>query len=200
MDIKMFEYEDENFTKEINETNYLESNYFNHFTISNPYLTEELKNKYMNINKNTLLWCNQKIEKRINYPILIKLDENETLVYKNIFIGSINMDEIISEDEILTSIFYFTNETKIKILKEISKDIDNRFNDEYFKFIQKDLSILENDFIEILEEYYSNEKYTKLFDEYLIENEDIEGKGEIENNKSIITNLNNEILYEGDDY
>jgi len=163
----------------------LDTEDINYFTTTNPYANKEFLNKF---EEDALQWGTQKIEKRIHYPVILELKEGEEFEIKNLFFGSVNMDETMSGDEILEVILYINPENQLKIAQKIEKledlDISEEVDFEYFT--------------DVLYEHYEDHK--EIFQDFVCEVGDIEGKGEWENNRSIVLTKDGETLYEGDEY
>jgi len=169
---------EEYFSDDIDETE------INQFSSSNPYLCDIDKSNYSD---DDLVVFSRKIEKRIHYPVLFEVDTKDDLVLSNIYIGSMNMDETISNDEIIEDFLYIPKNKAIEYTKEFLKD--NYDNDDLL--------------VDYISEIYSedHELKEKIRSNHLMLPEDIEGKGEWEDDYVKITDLNGEVLFEsGDDF
>ena len=148
------------------------------FSQSNPYLSPKDKEKY---SEDCLIWGNQKVEKRVRFPILLELEEE--LDVSNLFIGIINTDETIGADEIIQDAFYISKENQIKILKVYLKDnYDN-----------------ETELLEYISEIFDENK-EELLEPFKCEIDDIEGKGEWENDYNLVMTMQEEVLYDKGEY
>jgi hypothetical protein len=158
---------------DINETD------INCMTSSNPYLTEEMRDK---LSDDSLIWGNQRVEKRIHYPAVIALEDTAELITSNIFVSSINTDESIQASEIVDGIFYLTDVEQKHIIK-------TQMGDEY----DEDYTISD-----ISQEIF--EENPSLLSDKIADVMDIEGKGEYENDYSLITDRDFNVLYEAGEY
>lgn len=148
------------------------------FTSSNPY-PEGGTSGYA---QDDLIFYSQKIEKRIHYPVVIEINDEEEFDLGNVYIGSMNMDETISDDEIIEDILYIPKDKAIEYTKEYLAD--NYDNDCYLS--------------EYIDEIYSEspELKEKIRSKHLLHPGDIEGKGEWENDYVKVTTLDGEVLFE----
>ena len=69
----------------------------NCFTSSNPFPDEDSLRKGAD---DDLIFYSQKIEKRISYPVVLDPTLDDRIKLENLYIGSMNMDETMSQDEI----------------------------------------------------------------------------------------------------
>ena len=168
---------EEYFSKDIDETE------INQFTSSNPDLYVLDKSNYSD---DDLVIFSQKIEKRIHYSVIFEVDKREDVVLSNIYIGSMNMDETISSDEIIEDFLY------------IPKDKATEYTKEYLKDNYDNGCLLADYLSEIYSE--EHELKEKIRNNHLMPPEDIQGKGEWENDYVKIIDLSGEILFKsGDD-
>lgn len=135
--------------------------------------------------KDSLLFFNQKIEKRIHYPVLFELSEHEELDLSNVYIGSMDVD-MIAPGEIIEDFLYIPKDKAMEYMKEYLKE-------QY----DQELS-----FGEILTDIYYDapELKAKIRAHHLIPNEDTEGKGYYENDYIRVMDLDNNILFENENY
>ena len=164
---------EEYFSEDIDETE------IKQFSSSNPDLYDLDKSNY---SYDDLVIFSQKIEKRIHYPVLFEVDKKEDVVLSNIYIGSMNMDETISSDEIIEDFLYITKDKAIEYTKEYLKD--NYNNDDLL--------------VDYISDIYrgEHELKEKIRNNHLMLHEDIEGKGEWEDDYVKVTDLSGEILFE----
>jgi hypothetical protein len=155
------------------------------FTNSHPDYDEEyFVDKYSD---DSLLWGNQKIEKRIHFPAVAELDEDEDFELTNVFVGSLNTDETIGDSEIVDSVYYIRPNDQINLLKEHNEN--NHVNPE-------DYGKLGDCIDEIILEKGENSILNKFKMDIL----DVEGKGEWENDYSVVRTLHQEVIFEGKKY
>ena len=150
------------------------------FSTSNPFYSSE---DFRDISEESLIWSNYQIEKRIHYPILVELHEDENFDFSNLFIGSVNLDETLSNDEIVDTALYIRKDEQKSLAKQILKDDFDETDPDFFSDI-------------ILE--YS--EYPSLFSRFECEIGDIEGKGEFENDYNRIDDIHGNTLFECGDY
>jgi len=184
--VTVTEYSNEDYSDEVNVLvdgeDIYEMDEITTFSSSNPYASPEYKEKYSD---DTLLWGTQKIEKRIHFPAVIELEDDEVFEISNIFVGSLNTDETISCSEIVDGIYYIRPEAQVKLVQEYLDD-DYTKEDTLQDFIHEVVS--------------ENKNGVEVLKDYAMENLDIEGKGEYENDYSIIKTLDDEIIYEDSEY
>ena len=113
---------------------------------------------------------------------MIEINDEEEFDLGNVYIGSMNMDETISGDEIIEDILYIPKDKAIEYTKEYLAD--NYDNDCYLS--------------EYIDEIYSEspELKEKIRSKHLLHPGDIEGKGEWENDYVKVTTLDGEVLFE----
>ena len=155
----------------------------NLFTISNPYLTEEMKEKY---SEDSLIFGGYYYEKRIQFPAVIHIKENERFDITNVYIGTVNMDETLGNDEIVSKVLY--------IRPEISQQVMNIYQDG--ENSDEPLSDhIDQIYSEINDGEYLNIK--ELFDQCICETLEVEGKGVREEEYAVVKTLDDEILFDG---
>jgi len=153
----------------------------NWFTSANPYVrSSEYK-------EGDLVVLSQQVEKRMHYPVTLEVEGQIDL--SDIWVGSINMDETISDDEIVDCILQITKETQTKYLKAC-------LGDDYSE---------EDEFSDYIGDIFMEKEHSKLKEDLLEECEleagDIYGKGETENDYiKIVSASEDEILYEDGEY
>ncbi|MDD2366978.1 MAG: hypothetical protein PHN84_12520 [Desulfuromonadaceae bacterium] len=151
----------------------------NQFSSSNPCFDDDTSD----YSEDDLVFYSKKNEKRIQYPIVIEID-GDGFELSNVYIGSMNMDETISGDEIIEDVLYIPKNKAIEYTKEYLKD-------DYDS---------ECSLIECLSDIFCNSELSELKEKirnnHLIVPEEIEGKGEWENNYIKITDINGEVLFE----
>ena len=154
------------------------------FTASNPWYKPEQLAEFP---EDTLLWGNEKIEKRITFPTILTLPDDEEFVSTNLFVGTVNTDETVQYAEIVSSILYINEETQKNLAREYYKD---------------DEDVTEDDLLDLFQDFLSEEFEAQpaLFEEFVLEVGDVEGKGESENDYNIISTKDNTLLYEGGEY
>jgi hypothetical protein len=146
---------------------------------SNPYITPEIKET---LDDDFLLWGTQKVEKRINFPVYLTLDDDEEFDINNVFFGYTNLDETIGDIEIISNCLYINKENQVALMKELYKD-DYEDGDDFADAL-----------IEIADS--NRDKLTK----FELEIGDIQGKGDIEHEWCCVFDSDNEMLYEGEEY
>ncbi len=132
-----------------------------------------------------LIFYNQKIEKRIHYTVEVECNVDD-FDLSDIYIGSMNMDETFSNDEIIEDVLY------------IPKDRAKQYMMEYHgNNYDADCQLLD-----YLSEIYSDSKELKeiIRENHLLIPIDIEGKGEWENDYIKITDLSGDVLFEEGEY
>lgn len=163
--------------KKINKLN------LNYFTMENPYPgdIEDLEEEILFIG-------GYNIEKNINYSVKIELNENEKFDWSFVYVGTVNMDEILSGDEIVKNIFYINEEKAKEILKIYLKS----------EYSEKD--ILKDYFEDIYRtEYENKENILTLIESCKLEIEgDIEGGGNYKGEYVIIKDIDENTLFETD--
>ena len=154
----------------------------NQFTCSNPYFDSDSSGKYED---GALVFFSQKIEKRIHYPVVFdNLPEDIDLT--DVYVGSINMDETISMDEILHEVLYIPKFKAGIYLRE---------------FLQHEPS--QNDSLaDYMADIYLSDHPLRntIRSNHLIAPSDIEGKGEWENDYVKILDMSGDVVFEGGAY
>jgi len=154
----------------------------NQFQSSSPYFYEAKTD----FSSDDLVVFAYKREKRIHYSVLFEVDEKDGLDLSNVYIGALSTDDTINGDEIVEDVLYIPKDKAIEYCKEHLDESDG----EDFKLI------------DYLQEIYdeNEELREKIRDNHLIENDDIEGKGEWENDYVKVIKVDGELLYEGGEY
>lgn len=157
-------------------SNNIDETEVNQFTSSSPN-PEDYTSGYV---EDDLIFYNQKLEKRIHYPVVIEINDEEEFFLSNVYIGTMDMDEVISGDEIIEDILYIPKDKAIEYMKEYL------------------LNYYDNDCLlsEYIGDIYfdSPELKEKIRRNHRLCPGDVEGKGEWENDYVKITTLDNEIL------
>lgn len=153
----------------------------NQFSTENPYPNDFIER----LNLNGLMVYSQKVEKRIHYPVIIQLDDNQELELDDIYIGSVNMDETISGDEIVDIVLHIPKDKALLYIKEYLKDDyeDEPLSDYISEIFMENHPVKET-----------------ILKNHTIEPEEIEGKGEWENNYIKITDNEDSTLFEDGEY
>lgn len=149
------------------------------FTSSNPWLSDDIKGEY---SENCLFFGGYKIDKNIAYSVLIELDENENFKLENLFLGSMNMDETLSNDEILDTVMYINELNQKKILDLYFDGEENENN-----------STLDDVISEISEEESESRKVLYSYTLEVLENEGTESSGD---EYTRVLDMSENILYE----
>ena len=147
-----------------------------HFTCSNPDFYYMDKSSFVD---GDLIVYNQQIEKKINYPVTFEVDSREDVKLSNVYIGSMNMDETISGDEIIETFLYIPEDKAEEYIKEYMGD---EYDDEE----------LRDNISEIFSE--NKELAEKITKEHEMYPGDIEGKGETENDYIKIERIDVEMI------
>ena len=147
-----------------------------------------------------IIFYSQKMEKRIHYPVVIEIAEDEEFDINNLYIGGVLVDETHGTDEgIVEDILYIPTEDAKKYCKEFSPEDWERIVEDYpGDLIDAEVKHTLHAWIE---EIYNEmpELKNKIRDNHLIAPTNIEGKGEYENDGVRITSLDGEeVLFEGD--
>ena len=153
----------------------------NWFVCSSPNL-DELEE----VEEDDLIFFNKKIEKRINYTVLLELNKNEEIDLNNIFLGTVMMDELFGEEDyILHEVLYIAKEKAAEYIKEF---LGNNYNNE-------------DNLADHIEEIYSesSELRDKIRNNHLIQPVYVGGKGEWESDYVKVSNVEGEVLFEGED-
>lgn len=137
---------------------------------------------------NVLYWGNEKIEKRIYFPATLILEDNTDFHIENIFLPFMSMQEAINNSDILTKILYIPKNEQIEIAQAYFLQLEKGVTSEDMKNLSS-----------IVGEAYFESKDID-FSKYELNLQDVEGKGEIENDFSVIRNSSDEIIYEGSAY
>jgi len=152
------------------------------FLMENPYLSDDLK-KELSSSEDDLFFAGLTVEKSLDVPFVVELQDDEEFKFENVYIGTILMDEAFQglEDNVVSVGLYLTPENKKKILKKYN-DPDQSL--EYFE--------------ELLSEvYYSKDKkMLELLQEYEMSILDIEGQGFSKGETIIVQNMADDVLYE----
>ena len=178
-----FDIDKDEFDREYNEisSENIYDTEIHNFISSTPFLYQNERVKY---SEDDLLFFSQKIEKRIHYPVVIEYDKEEKFELSNVYIGSMSMENAIGDDEIVQYFLYIPKNKAIEYTKELLKE---EYNDD-------------SELDEFIEEIFSENEYSsikeKIINNHLISPEDVEGKGEWENDCVKITTLNYELLFE----
>ena len=123
-------YKDENcnnIVEELIDLKNIDDYNINFFMEKNPFVSKKTLKEY---NKETLQFGSYIIEKNIYFPMVIKLDDDEQLDLSNLFVGYIDMDEILSDDQIISSGYYIRKKEQKKIIKLFLKEC-NKKNKEF---------------------------------------------------------------------
>jgi len=158
----------------------LDNTKINVFTSQNLYFNSALLAEK---EKKCLQFGGYTIEKNIYFPVVINIPKNENFKFENVYIGTTNMDETLSNDEIITNVYYINETNKNKICKLY--DIDN---EKFYSYIEE---IFEN-----LEET-NNENFKQIkniFNECLCEILDIESYNSKGSHVTVL-DLNYKVLY-----
>ncbi len=151
-----------------------------------------------NYSEDDLIIYSQKTEKRIHYPVLIEIDDEEEFELSNVYIGSMSMDETISQDEIIEIVLYIPKNKAIEYIKEYFQDA---YDDD--DLLSRDLV---QEFIDCLNDIFlrqsdaETELREKIINNHQIDPGDVEGKGEWENDYVQITDMSGEVLFEDGHY
>lgn len=177
-------YKDEECQDEIDELVYYEdidNISLNIFEKSNPFITEDIKKE---CSKDAIEFGGYYIEKRIHFPVVIHIKDDEIFDINNIYIGTVNMDETLSNDEIVDSVFYIRPVVAKKII-QLYKGENN---------IKEDESL--SDYIcDIYNDIENNQEIKKILSLCECEVLEVEGKGAKEEQYAILKTLDNKILF-----
>jgi len=185
-------YSDEYCENEIEEKVYNEdadSTSMKFFTSSNPY-PGDYKN---DTDSDALIFGGYYVEKRIHYPAVIKIDEDEVFEMENVYVGTINMDETLSSDEIVDQVLYIRPEIAEKVLEMYLGNEFDRENDTLDDHIGEIFS-------ELYDDYNNTDIDTnikELLEDSKCEVLNIEGKGEREEQHVVVKTLDDDVLYDG---
>ena len=182
-------YEDEDCENEIEEVRYMDEiddTEITTFIEDNPYLNEE------DFPEGSLVFGGFYIEKRVHFPFVIELEDNEDFEESNVFIGTVLMDETLSEDEIASSAYYIRKEQQENLLKSYLGDSYSE-EDSLEEYISEII-----DFIR--EEESGYEDFKEILESCSLEIGDIEGKGESEYEYVIVKELEGDVLFESEPY
>jgi hypothetical protein len=178
-------YEDEDCDNEIEEVfsqESIDSLGVNIFTSSNPY-PDNFKN---NIESDALIFGGYYVEKRIHYPAVIKIEEGEQFEITNVYIGLMNLDETLCEDQIVNKVLY--------IRPDVAQEIMNNYNNgdnsddplsDYIGEMYSDF----DDMDQVIQDLLKKSECTIL---------DIQGKGEREDQFVVVKTMDGEVLFEGE--
>jgi len=161
----------------------LENTTAKRFTSSTPYLDEGRSSM---LSKDDLVFYNQKIEKRIHYPAVVNIRAGEKFNLANVYIGSMNMDETISEDEIIEMILY--------IPEHKAEEYTKAYLGEYWSSDSSLIDVISDIFVD------AHELKETIVKNHHLYPGDIEGKGEWENDYVKITTSTGEVLFEDGAY
>jgi len=144
-----------------------------------------------------IIFYSQKMEKRIHYPVVIEIAEDEEFDINNLYIGGVLVDETHGTDEgIVEDILYIPTEDAKKYCKEFRPEHWERIVEDY----PGDLidAEVKHTLYAWIEEIYNEmpELKNKIRNNHLIAPTNIEGKGEYENDGIRITSLDGEVLFE----
>lgn len=173
-----------------------DNNSINYISLGNPMFDKE----NYELEENNLLFGGFYLEKNIELSVELELDDNETFELNNVFVGSINLDETLCNDEVISKVFYLNDKVQDEILELYNTNVD-RIN-EYGKISCVKDAI--SDLLYYLKDYDSEEHQNALkLQSILDKNElyildDIEGQGIHKFEYVVVRNLDNEILYERD--
>ena len=159
------------------------------FRTSNPDFDDLRDNDDRGLDKSSLVFYTQKTEKRIHHPSIITLPDGESFDFSCVYLGSMLMDETIDNSEILEDVLY------------IPKAQANQYLKDYFEMTGTELDEADQlrDHIDSI--YYEQPGLRDMIREkHLCQAEDIEGKGEWENDYVKIINMNKKTLYEAGEY
>jgi len=161
----------------------------NTFSFSNPdlYKYEEKNGK---LKKGTLIFGGFYTEKHVNFPIVIQLEDNEELNLKNVYIGTVNLDETVNSDEILRNAFYIRE-------KDAQEILDLYYGNEVEGCI---FSECISDILYFLDECANKEKIQPIFYKSECKILDIQGKGESEEIYVVVKDYKEKLIYEHSNY
>lgn len=171
---------EDDYDREYDETSSIHINKtdVNKFISSNPY-PGDYTSDYA---EDDLIFYSLKIEKRIHYPVVIEINDGEEFDLGNVYIGSMDMDETISNDEIIEDVLYIPKDKAIEYTKKyFADDYDNDC------LLSEHISDIYSESPELKEKIRSN---------HLVYPGDVEGKGEWENDYVKITTLDGKVLFE----
>jgi hypothetical protein len=158
---------------------------FNIFTYDNPWYKNEQLEEF---SSDALQYGGYYTEKRIHFPAVINIEDGEKFNPNFVYVGTTNMDETLSNDEIVSIVLYITDEKAKEILDIYLEENDDENLSDYLSDIYNDIK---------------NGQYEDI-SQILRECEaivlDIEGKGESEEHYAIVKDLDGDILCEGDEY
>lgn len=152
------------------------------FCCSNPWLDSESASQYSD---DDLVIYTQKIEKRIHYSVIIECPTDD-FDLSEIYIGTMNMDETISDDEIVHEVLYIPKSNADQYLRDFLQEEPDDGSDltEYLSDIYRD----------------AHELKDVIRNSHLLIPENVEGKGEWENDYIKITDLEGDVLFEDGEY
>ena len=181
--IEITVYEDEECEEEIEEvaSMMMEESGINTFIYDNPWYSSDQKE---NFSDDALQFGGYYIEKRVHFPAIVHIPEDSKFDINCVYVGTTNMDETISSNEIVTIVLYIPEETKQKIaeLYGVEDDIENL--DSYLTEIYREIKDGEHEEIE------------KILINCICEVGEIEGQGNAEEKYVVVKDLQDEILYE----
>lgn len=149
-----------------------------YFSTGNPWFQDQ--DSYED---DALIWTTEKVEKRVNFECTLVLEDDEVFNLENLFIGTQNLDEIGIYKEIVELIYYIPESKQ----EELTKTIYGEDYDDNCELIDS-LYEMHNE-----EEYFDNQI---IIEKYLLELEEIEGKGEWESDYNRVKDMTGEVLYD----
>jgi hypothetical protein len=158
---------------------------FNIFTYDNPWYSQE---KLEEFSSEALQYGGYYTEKRIHFPAVINIEDGEKFNPNFVYVGTIDMDETLSDHEIVSIVLYISDERAKEILDIYLEENNDEDLSDYIADIYNDIRNGQyEDISQILRECESIVL-------------DIEGKGESEEHYSVVKDLNGDVLCEGDEY
>jgi hypothetical protein len=158
---------------------------FNIFTYDTPWYSQE---KLEDFSSEALQYGGYYTEKRIHFPAVINIEDGEKFNPNFVYIGTTNMDDTLSDHEIVSIVLYIPDERAKEILDIYLEENNDEDLSDYIADIYNDIRNGQyEDISQILRECESIVL-------------DIEGKGESEEHYSVVKDLNGDVLCEGDEY
>jgi hypothetical protein len=158
---------------------------FNIFSYDNPWYSQE---KLEEFSSEALQYGGYYTEKRIHFPAVINIEDGEKFNPNFVYVGTIDMDETLSDHEIVSIVLYISDERAKEILDIYLEENNDEDLSDYIADIYNDIRNGQyEDISQILRECESIVL-------------DIEGKGESEEHYSVVKDLNGDVLCEGDEY
>jgi hypothetical protein len=179
-------YEDEECESEIEEivnNEAIDSISLNVFSKSNPYFTPDMKEEF---NDDALQFGGYYYEKRVALPAIIHIEDGEVFDITNVYVGTTNMDETLSNDEVVDSVLYIRPEIAQQIMDIYDDELEDEPLSDYLSEIYD--GIRDGEYLEAEE----------LLRECECEILDIEGKGEREEMFVVVKTLDDETLFDGE--